>query len=182
MALVAAAPAAAAAQAADALVARHAQLDRELSRRESPARERRLVRLLDQTIDYDMIVRRVLVVHWDDLSEAQREEVSDLLTRAIRHRYRSSVEALRGWDVTVRSEAPQGVGRRVVTRAVRESETRDVGYDLYEADGQWRVVDLRVEGDSLVHQYRVQFDRVIRHEGWDGFIERLRSRVEADES
>lgn len=175
-------PTSASAQAAEALLERHAELDRELARRPSAARERRLVRLLDQTVDHAMIVHRVLVVHWGERSEEERETARDLLTRAVRHRYRASVASLHGWDVEVVSDEPRGVGRRVVTRARRGDEVRNVSYDLYLDEGQWRVVDLIIEGDSLVHQYRVQFDRVIRHEGWNGFIERLRRRVEADES
>lgn len=173
-------PAEARAQAADDLLARHAELDRELGRPESPRRERRLVQLLDRAIDYPMIVRRVLVLHWDELTEAQRTEVSDLLTRAIRHRYRASVEALRGWDVRVTSEARRGIGRRVETEARRDEERRSIGYDLYQREDAWRVVDLIVDGDSLVHQYRTQFDGVIRREGWGGFLTRLRDRVSQD--
>lgn len=168
------------AQAADALLARHAELERELSRPASAARERRLLRLLDRAIDYEMIVRRVLVLHWDGLSEAQRAEVTRLLERAIRQRYRASVEALRGWEVEVVSEAERGVGRQVVTRVRRGDEVRQVAYDLYREGREWRVVDLNVDGESLVHQYRVQFDRVIRRDGWDGFLARLRQRVEAE--
>lgn len=170
------------AQAADALLARHAELERELARPASPARERRLVRLLDRAIDYDMIVHRVLVVHWDGLSDAQRAEVTELLTRAIRHRYRASIEALHGWSVEVVSERERGVGRRVVTRARRGAEVREIAYDLFGGGREWRVVDFIIDGESLVHQYRSQFHRVIRREGWDGFLARVRSRVEADGS
>ncbi len=177
------APGAVEAQAAQALLDHHARLERELARPASPARERRLVTLLDGAIDYDAIVRRVLVVHWGELSEDARREVTDLLTRAIRHRYRASVEALTGWRVEVVSDTPQGIGRRVETRATRADETRSIGYDLFAAEGAgFRIVDLRFDGSSLVHQYRVQFDAVIRRHGWDGFLARLRRRVEVEET
>lgn len=173
----------ASAQAGEALIQHHAQLERELSRPASPLRERRLIRLLDRAIDYDMIVRRVLVVHWGDLSAAQRDDVTQLLTRAIRHRYRQNIEALAGWQVAVVSEGERGVGRQVVTRARRGPEAREIAYDLYAAQGQqWRVVDLVIEGDSLVHQYRTRFDHVIRREGWAGFMARLRATVEREGS
>lgn len=170
------------AQASGPLLRRHAQLSRALRRPASPRRERRLVRLLDDAIDYEMIVRRVLVVHWDGMSSGQREDALQLLSAAIRHRYRSSIEALGGWTVRVESERARGVGRRVETVAVRGNETRRIGYDLFAREGQWRVVDLVVDGESLVHDYRNQFDRVVRREGVDGLLRRLRDRVEEDAS
>lgn len=175
-------PGAATAQAGDALMRQHAALQRLLGRTESPRRQARLTRMLDAAIDYDTITRRVLVLHWGTLEADQQGEVSELLRQAIRHRYRRSVDALRGWDVQVIEERPRGPGVRVVTRATRGAESRNIEYDMYYAGGSWRVVDFIVEGESLIHQYRVQFGHVIRRNGFGGFLGRLRARVEADEA
>lgn len=127
-----------------------------------------------------MIVRRVLVVHWESLGEGQRAEVTELLGRAIRNRYRESAEALHGWRVEVVSESERGIGRQVVTRVSRGAEERRIAYDLFREEREWRVVDLIVDGESLVHQYRAQFDRLIRREGWEGFMTRSRRLVEEE--
>ena len=168
------------AHAGDAFIRTHARLERELARPASRRHTRRLARLLDRTLDYERMVHRVLVVHWDGLSTPQRRTVTELMTRAIRHRYQGSVGALDGWEVRVVSEHERGIGRRVQTQGTRGSETRSVSYDMFGSGNDWRVVDIIVEGDSLVHQYRVQFDRLINRDGWDAFIVRLRERVEED--
>ncbi|HJL16550.1 MAG TPA: ABC transporter substrate-binding protein [Sandaracinaceae bacterium LLY-WYZ-13_1] len=176
-------PASASAQegpAARGLLTQHRRVTRLLERPASRARERRLDRALDRALDYEMITRRALVVHWEDLSAAQREEVTDLLHRAIARRYRASLEELRGWTVEVLEERPRGPGYRVVTEARHDGERRRIEYDMLRTGGEWRIVDVIHEGDSLIHQYRRQFDRVIRREGWDGFVRRLRADVDDD--
>jgi phospholipid transport system substrate-binding protein len=181
--LAMAAPWAASAQTGDAsaaLAVRHQQLERALAMRAGDARQRALDRLLDEVLDYDAITSRALVVHWSTLTAEQRTEVSDLLRRAIRQTYQTSVESLRGFEVTVTSEEPHGPGVRVLSRAVRAGESRAIEYDLVRTSGRWRIVDLVVDGNSLIHQYRLQFNRAIRRYGWDGFIERLRERVESE--
>ena len=162
------------AQAGEVVLRRHAQLERLLTARRTASRQRTLDRLLEQAVDYDAIVQRALVVHWQDLEPAQREEVTDLLRRAIRARYQANVEALAGYDVTLTTEAPRGIGVRVTTAARRGDESRTIAYDVLNT----RITDLIVDGESLVHQYRVQFDRVIRREGWSAFVARLRQNVE----
>jgi ABC-type transporter MlaC component len=41
------------------------------------------------------------------------------------------------------------------------------------------VVDINVEGISMLHTHRVEFASVIKRKGMDGLLEELRAQVEA---
>ena len=47
-------------------------------------------------------------------------------------------------------------------------------------DGRWRVADVRVDGISLVTNYRTSFNDQINAGGLDGVIERLRAHNTGD--
>ena len=41
------------------------------------------------------------------------------------------------------------------------------------------VVDINVEGISMLHTHRIEFASVINRKGMDGFLDELRAQVEA---
>ena len=51
-----------------------------------------------------------------------------------------------------------------------------VDYALYRRDAGWKVYDVRVNGVSLVSNYRNSFGSKVRQDGIDGLIEELARR------
>ena len=51
-----------------------------------------------------------------------------------------------------------------------------IDYDLYLKDGEWKVYDVKVDGVSLVANYRSGFYRQIRQKGLEALIENLSRR------
>jgi phospholipid transport system substrate-binding protein len=48
---------------------------------------------------------------------------------------------------------------------------------MLDKDGTWRVYDVKVEGVSLVKNYRSQFREILSKESPDQLIERLKEKV-----
>jgi phospholipid transport system substrate-binding protein len=48
-----------------------------------------------------------------------------------------------------------------------------VSYNLHEKDGEWKVYDIKIEGISLVANYRSTFSHEIRRSGMDNLINKL---------
>ena len=49
-------------------------------------------------------------------------------------------------------------------------------------DGQeWKVFDIFTDDVSLVRNYKRQFRRVIKDEGWDGLIDRMEKKLAAED-
>ena len=51
-------------------------------------------------------------------------------------------------------------------------------YRLLVKDDNWQVYDVVVDGVSLVKNYRVQFDRIIRDSSYEELVKTLREKSE----
>ena len=54
----------------------------------------------------------------------------------------------------------------------------EIAYALHQVEGKWRVFDVVTDGVSMVRNYRGQFARILRKDGWDGLLQRMRDRLD----
>ena len=52
-----------------------------------------------------------------------------------------------------------------------------INYRLKKVNGEWRIIDVDVEGIWLVDNYRNQFASVVNTDGIEGLIKSLREKV-----
>jgi phospholipid transport system substrate-binding protein len=70
-------------------------------------------------------------------------------------------------------EEDQATARtKLITRQDREVP---IDYRMRRTGGRWRVYDVRVEGLSLVRDYRPQLDEVVRTSSSEELVQRLRA-------
>ncbi len=165
------------------LEARQAAVREVMAQPEGEARDATLTRLLDDLLDYEEVAKRALRRHWNAHTEAERTEFVSLLRALVERGYRSQLSdtlryrveytgaELQGDDVLVRSNARSTRNRR--------RPPIQIDYSLHLEGDAWRVHDVWTDGVSLVRNYRTQFSRIIREDGWDGLITRMRERVNA---
>ena len=70
----------------------------------------------------------------------------------------------------------------VKTFIVSDRNKIPVDYSLKNKDGQWVVYDVKVEGVSLIKNYRTQFNDILRKESPDQLIDRLKAKVAEQEA
>ena len=61
-------------------------------------------------------------------------------------------------------------------------EGSSVDYRMRNREDTWRVIDVIIEGVSLVSNFRSQFKDIVSKKGADGLIAQLRSRNDAPAS
>ncbi len=66
---------------------------------------------------------------------------------------------------------------RVETKAVGEKKEIPIEYSLVMKDGLWSVYDLKVEGVSLVRNYRTQFAEILQKDSAAELLEMLEKKV-----
>jgi phospholipid transport system substrate-binding protein len=147
------------------------------------ARARGIAAVLDETVDIERVARYVLGRHWRGASEAQRAEYVRL--------FRTYVLG----SLSQRLGRYSGKERFVVTGG-REAGEQDslVSTEVVFADGQppvkvdWRVregagrpavIDVVVEGVSLIMTHRSDFDAIVSQRGLDSLLEEMRARIAA---
>ncbi len=56
-----------------------------------------------------------------------------------------------------------------------------IDYSMSPAGEEWKVFDILTDEVSLVKNYKRQFRRVIREEGWDGLIGRMEKKLNEED-
>lgn len=140
----------------------------------------RLVTLLNEPIDLDLVARLILGRHWRTASEPQRTEYLELFRAFALHTLASRLDVYggQGFEIT----GAKVVGRDdalVSTRILSDGPPLAVDWRVRQRDDDRMVaIDVIVEGVSLIVTQRSEFGAVIERQGMDGLLSELRRRAE----
>jgi phospholipid transport system substrate-binding protein len=152
-----------------------------LLKQKSPSSSKKIESIFDEMLDYDSLARSSLQDQWDTLTEAQRKEFRDVLKQLVQRAYRKNLDKTANYDVRFEGESKAKDGFVVKTVATHRSNARDepvsIDYVVHRVDGAWRVNDIVTEGSSLVTNYRRQFSRVIKKDGFDELMRRMKKKL-----
>ena len=148
----------------------------------SDAERKRVFReLLIDRFDMSSIGRLVMARYWRQMTAAQRDVFGPLFEDFVVTTYSRRLDAYSGEQLTL--GRARKAGKKVT--AVGSQVTRgrgqpvDVDWMLRRNDSRWYVIDVVIEGVSMVISQRSEFATVISQQGGiDGLIENLRSRIE----
>ena len=122
--------------------------------------------------------RLVLARNWKRFSKPQQVEFVEEFKNFLAHSYGDRIDRYSEEDVEVTGERPEPRGDVTVHTKIVGGQYSDavVDYRLRQKDGTWRIIDVVVEGISLVFNYRDQFKEVVSRHGPEGLLERLREK------
>lgn len=127
------------------------------------------------------ISRFVLGRYWRSATAAQRQAYDDVFVDFIVRVYASRFDSYDGEQFEILQAVDSDIkGDTIVrTRIIRPSGGTPIGVDyrVRVIDGGYKVVDVNVEGISMLHTHRVEFASVINRKGMDGFLDELRNQV-----
>lgn len=136
---------------------------------------------LDRTIgtifDYDEMARLSLGTHWRERTPAERQEFVRLFKTLLEKSYADKIESYNNEKIAYLKESLDGDNAEVKSKIVtakREEFTLD--YRLKKEGGKWRVYDVVIEGVSLVANYRSQFNRIVRSQGYGALVKKLKDK------
>lgn len=143
---------------------------------------KRLEAAFDTVLDYDALAQGALRDHWATRSEAERKEFQDVLKRLVQRAYRKNLDRTVTYEVSFEGTEKEP-GDAVLVRTVAHSKTNQreepvsIDYVLRKVDGTWRVQDIVTEGSSLVGNYRQQFNRIIKKDGFPELIKKMKNKL-----
>lgn len=134
--------------------------------------------LMIEQFDLILMSRYILGVHWRRASAAQREEYAALFEAFIVQTYSSRLGNYGGQTMLIKTARTAGKDT-VVTSIIQGpgAPTVRVDWRVRGNEGAYRVVDIIIEGASMVITQRDEFASVIRRSGGklDGLLARLRA-------
>lgn len=144
-------------------------------------------RILKEDFDLTEMCRLALDHHWKTIPAAKRTEFVGLFTNLLLRNAILHSEKHTGHEKIdyLAEEAVKGkefAGRKRVKTKIEvpdEAVDFDVNYDMvFDAKkNRWRIYDLILDEESLMANYREQFDRIIAKEGFNGLMGRLKKKL-----
>ena len=145
-----------------------------------PDQEAHRRKLLEETIgqhfDFEEMAKRSLAAHWRNRSEAEHREFVQLFQTLLSKTYAGKIENYSGEKVEYLKERLRDSYAEVQTTIVSQKTEISLDYRLLLKDENWLVYDVVVDGVSLVKNYRVQFDRIIRDSSYEELVKTLREK------
>lgn len=130
--------------------------------------------------DFEMMSQRVLGKYWRTATPGDQEafvrEFRQLLVRT----YATALLNYSGQEIEYKPfRMAEGENTAVVRTAVRNSggPAIPIDYRLYlNMSGEWKVFDLKIDGVSLISNYRTSFGGEVRQIGVGGLVKKLAQR------
>lgn len=146
---------------------------------ESRTHERRAAirREADTIFDWEETAKRALGPHWRSLSDKDRQEFVSLFVDLLERSYISNIERYSGEKITYAGDSLDGDVATVKTRFTTKDGTEiPMDYRMLKRGDRWLVYDVKIEGVSLVGNYRTQFDKIIHTASYQELVRRLKNR------
>jgi phospholipid transport system substrate-binding protein len=141
-------------------------------------KRRRIQDVVYANLDFETLSRLVLARNWSRFTDAQRQKFIDEFKAHLSMTYGRNVENYRNEKVTIVGSREEAKGDWTVKTKILRGGPGDINVDyrLRQRDGAWRIIDVIVEGVSLVSNFRSQFQDVVSSGGPDRLIALLEEK------
>ncbi|HEY1084033.1 MAG TPA: ABC transporter substrate-binding protein [Prosthecobacter sp.] len=132
---------------------------------------------LTRHISFETMTRRAVGVGWKQFSAAQQQKATQLFTTLVIRTYSNRFTPGEKPVINYQTATEPASGRvDVPTTLVYKGSRYSVTYRLEQAGG-WRIVDVVIEGVSMVANYRTQLDATFKKGGAAAVISSLEQSV-----
>lgn len=152
-----------------------------LTKSEKSQRLELIERLTAKHLDFEEIAQRSLGSTWNTLSSGQKAEFVRLLSQLLKASYANLLDEYSKAKVDYLGESFAGEGAEVRLVVVRPHDRIPLGFRLHQKGEGWMIYDLKVEGVSLVSNYRTKFQRAIQMLSYQGLLGRLKAHLKAEQ-
>jgi phospholipid transport system substrate-binding protein len=146
----------------------------------APTQER-IQRIFDEMLDYSGLAKASLGDEWAVRTEEERKEFSNILKQLVRKAYEKNLKKTVTFRIDYVGQDAIDSSQLVKTRATNQANSRDepveIDFKMVQDGGTWKVADIITEGSSLVRNYRNQFTRIIKRDGFPALIKKMNDKL-----
>jgi len=129
--------------------------------------------------DYREMSKRSLGKVWKGISESEKGHFTELFRRLLERSYGNRLSSFRNQKVVFDDAQFKKDKARVKSNVIDTEKETPVEYRLHQTAAGWQVYDIRIEGVSLVSNFRKDFKAGIRRSGnFEGLVHTLEKKVE----
>jgi phospholipid transport system substrate-binding protein len=143
-----------------------------------PERRKQMRDLLAAHFDFNEMARSALGTHWHTLAEDKRKQFTDLFTAYVEYDFLDKIQIYRDLTFHFLKEVPTAPGYAQVETRVQQpgKDPSTLNFSLKQEGNDWKVIDVLINGLSLVGGNRTQFGLVIDNVGFDALMSDLQNK------
>jgi phospholipid transport system substrate-binding protein len=167
----------------------HAMLDKVMAIQTNPAlqgethrdqRRAEIQKVIVNNFNFQTMARTALGAQWGKLDAKQQTEFKDIFQDLFGDSYtRLVLNFLHREKIAYHSEKTHGKQAEVKTTIYRSDEEIPVDYLLESSSKGWLVTDVKIDGVSIVGNYRRTFARIIERQSYHSLLEKMRLQQRA---
>ena len=140
----------------------------------------RIWQIIQKVFDFQGVARGAVARNWSKFKPEEQKEFSDVFAELLGTIYLNQIQKqYRDEEVQYLSEEMASNDKaQVKTKIVRDGGDIPVDYSMWQKDGAWRVYDVKIEGVSLVRNYRSQFSKILVNKPPAELIKRVKAKLE----
>jgi phospholipid transport system substrate-binding protein len=148
-------------------------------KKDTEARLHKLRLAVDKAFDWEAMAQSSLGPPWRKLDAKQRSEFVTIFKELLAQQYMNDIDRFQGSEqVRIVSVEKSGVLEIVNTLLITSSREKiPMNYTLQQSGRDFRVVDLTIEGVSLVNHYRNTFSRFLSNKSFAELMQQLERKL-----
>jgi len=136
--------------------------------------------IVSAIFDFKAISRLTVGRYWKKFAPSEKEAFRDVFSQFLGNTYISKIQG------EYQNEKVVFLGQKMIseskaqvnTKLVREGVETPVNYRMYRRKDNWKIYDVKIEGVSLVKNYRDQFRKLLLKKSPAQLIERVQEKLE----
>jgi phospholipid transport system substrate-binding protein len=136
--------------------------------------------LMGKVFDLDFMASKAIGTHWRRLSDADKARWSEVFKRFTTASYAGRFTGFKGEEFVTLGLEEAARGTRLVLTEIRVPDEDDVqlNYRLLENDGQWRVIDVYLNGTvSELALRRSEYASALKREGFEELVAAIETKI-----
>jgi phospholipid transport system substrate-binding protein len=135
--------------------------------------------IIDEAFDFNGMARLTLAKNWKAFTPGQQDEFSKVFGQFLGNTYLDKIQSeFSDEKVEYTGEELLSDTKAVVmTNLIRKSVKTPIYYSLQKNGATWKIYDVKIEGVSLLKNYRTQFSDILLKERPEGLITMLKEKL-----
>ncbi|MHC4138547.1 MAG: Tgt2/MlaC family protein [Planctomycetota bacterium] len=115
--------------------------------------------------------------HWSEFNAKQRAEFTNLFTESFQNFYIDKLDLFSNEEVIFQ---PANVVKekkvQIPTILLSKGKKYSILYKMFNSKGGWKIYDITIEGVSLIHTYRSQYNHILQSGEVEDLLVKMRER------
>jgi phospholipid transport system substrate-binding protein len=150
---------------------------------ERDAQSSEVRKVVGQFLDFEELAKRALARHWEGLAPKQRTDFVATLRELVERNYLKQLHGKPDYDLKFEKETKEGSEATVnATLSTTSPKGKKVSialdHKLVYKEGKWVVYDVITDDQSLLENYRAEFNKIINKDGFDALLKKMKKKLE----